>query len=214
MRRSRLHRAFLNGFARAHARQVSTVDPREAGTRVEWLPKREDDANPMTSSEARGAGLEAAGGYGPPGGGYGGPSGGFGGVPPGGAGAPPPGGFGGPPPGGFGGAPPGGYGAPPGGLAGPTPPARPRIHPLALVSLIAGVLSVPACCCWFGLPLPVCAIACGIIGLGKIRGNPQAYSGAVFCIVGIVCGSFGLLISSGFHLTSYGNGFRRRYAPF
>jgi hypothetical protein len=169
----------------------------------------------MTSSEARGAGLELAGGYGPPGGGYGGPSGGFGGeVPPGGVGAVPPGGFGGRPPGGFGGAPPSGFGAFPGGLAGPTPPAGPRIHPLALVSLIAGVLSVPACCCWFGLPLPVCAIACGIIGIGKIRGNPQAYSGAVFCIVGIVCGSFGLLISSGFHLTSYGNGFRRRYAPF
>ena len=168
----------------------------------------------MTSNEATGDGLEAAGGYGPPGGAYGGSPGGFGGSP--GGGAPPPGGFGAPP-GGFGGAPPGGgYGVPPGGYGAPRggPTAGPRVHPLAFVSLITGILSVPACCCWFGLPLPICAIACGILGLSKIRSSPQMYSGRTFCIVGILCGSFGLLTSSGSHLTSYGDGFRRRYGRF
>jgi hypothetical protein len=90
----------------------------------------------------------------------------------------------------------------------------PKVHPLALVSLITGILSIPMCCCWFGLPLPLCAIACGIIGLGKIRNAPQLYSGRTFCIVGILCGSFGLLMTSGANLTSYGNGFRRRYGRF
>ncbi len=180
----------------------------------------------MTSNESRGGELEAAGGgYGPPGGGYGGPSGGGyggpppgGGIPPGGAGAPP-GGFGGPPPGGFGGAPPGGGYGPPGGMAayppGPmAPQTGPKVHPLALVSLIAGILSIPACCCWFGLPLPICAIACGVIALGKIRSEPQVYSGRTLCLVGIICGSLGLLSSSTFNLTSYGSGFRRRYGRF
>jgi hypothetical protein len=99
-------------------------------------------------------------------------------------------------------------------MVGPSPSGRLRIHPLALVSLITGILSIPACCCWLGLPLPLCAIVCGIVGLSKIRNAPQVYTGQTFCIVGMLCGSFGLLMSSGANLTSYGNGFRRRYGRF
>jgi hypothetical protein len=165
------------------------------------------------ADDAAAASLELAG-YGPPGG-YGGPGG-----PPG-AGPPPAGGYGGPPPGGYGpGAPPpggGGYGAPPGGgFGGPGQFAQggagPRLHPLAIVSAVTGALSIPMCCCWFfSVPLPLCAIVCGIIALGKIKGNPQAHSGTVFCWIGMACGVLGLLMTSGFHLTSYGELLRHRY---
>jgi hypothetical protein len=144
----------------------------------------------------------------PPGGeGYGGPPGG---------GAPPPGGYGGPP-GGYGQGPPaGGYGAPPGvgfgapGQLGP-PPGGPRVHPLAIVSLVAGLLSMPACCCWFGLALPMCALVCGFLALGKIRGSPQVYSGTLFCYIGMACGGVGFLTCLGFHLTRFGETAWHRY---
>jgi hypothetical protein len=160
--------------------------------------------------------LQAAG-YGPPGGYGGGPPGGYGGPPPGAGGPPPGGGYGGPPPGGYGGPPPGGgYGPPPG--AGFGPPGQigggrgPRVHPLAYVSLAAGILSLPACCCWFfGFPMTLCAIVCGVLALGKIKQSPQLYSGTLFCWIGIGCGGFGLVLSTGFHLTSYGELLRHRY---
>lgn len=158
------------------------------------------------------------GGGGPPGGGgYGGPppgGGGYGGPPPGGGGygGPPPGGggYGGPPGGGGGyGSPPGGYGPPPGGY-GPPPggggfggPGYPmggdpggvaRFHPLATTALVTGLVSVPLCCCvYFGAPVPITAIVCGIIGLNKIKANPQMFKGTGFCITGIVLGAVILL---------------------
>jgi len=166
-------------------------------------------------------GVEAAGGggYGPPGGGgYGGPPGGYppagggggyggppGGPPPGGGGyggGPPPGGYGGgppggAPPGGYGGPPPGGYGAPPGGGYGAPgfPAGGPKVHPLAIVSLVAGILSIPLCCCFFGFVLPIGAVACGFIALSQINKNPQAYSGAMLCYGGIACGGLGLVLT-------------------
>jgi hypothetical protein len=169
----------------------------------------------MNIDETTGPRLEAAG-YSPPGGGYGGPPGGgsYGGAP--GGGAPPPGGgYGGPPGGGYG-APPGGFGPPPGQFQGGAPAGGPRMHPLAIVSLVAGVLSVPACCCWFfGFPLPVCAIACGIIALGKIKNNPMIYSGAILCWIGIGLGAFGLVLTSSLHFFNFGSNYsellRHRY---
>src|SRR5271165_1181769 len=125
--------------------------------------------------------LVQAAGYGPPGGGppmggppgYGPPPGPPGGPP--GYGPPPGGGFG-PPPGGFG-PPPGGFG-PPGGPPGMMMGGGPRFNPLAITSMILGILSIPSCCCWFvGAPLAVAGLVLGIIGMGKIRGNPQMYKG-------------------------------------
>jgi hypothetical protein len=177
-------------------------------------------------------GVETAGGYGPPGGAGGPPGGGYGGPPGGGYGGPPGGGYGGPPgggapppPGGYG-APPGGYGGPPGGGYGPPPgtgfgaPGQsafgpptggPRVHPLAIVSLVAGILSMPACCCWFGLSLPLCAMICGYLALLKIRSNPQVYSGKLFCYIGMSCGGLGFLSCLGFNSTDYGNGLLHHY---
>jgi hypothetical protein len=174
----------------------------------------------MQVCQARIPGVETAGGYGPPGGSQGGPpfapgGGGYGG-PPGGGASPPSGGYGGPP-GGYGQGPPaGGYGAPSGvgfgmpGQLGP-PPGGPRVHPLAIVSLVAGLLSMPACCCWFGLALPICAVVCGFLALGRIQGSPQVYSGTLFCYIGMACGGLGFLTCLGFHLTRFGETAWHRY---
>lgn len=86
------------------------------------------------------------------------------------------------------------------------------MHPLAIVSLVAGILSIPSCCCWlFGFPLPLCAIVCGVLAMGKIKNNPQVYSGTIFCIIGMACGGLGLIMTAGFHLTNYGELLRHRY---
>ncbi len=86
------------------------------------------------------------------------------------------------------------------------------MHPLAIVSLAAGILSIPACCCWFfGFPLPLISIACGVIALGKIKGNPQAYSGSILCMIGMGCGALGLILTSGAHFFSFGEALRHRY---
>lgn len=152
-------------------------------------------------------GLVHAAGYGPPGGappgGYGPPGGGppMGGPP---GYGPPPGGYGpppggppgyGPPPGGYGPPPPGGFG-PPGG-----PPGMmmggPRFNPLAITSLVLGILSIPSCCCWFvGAPFAIAGagLVLGIIALNKIRKSPQEWKGGGMAIAGVVCASIGLIL--------------------
>lgn len=133
-----------------------------------------------------GAGGYGGGGYGPPGGGppMGGPPG-YGPPPQGGPPQGPPGY--GPPPGGFG-APPGGYG-PPG-------PQGPRVNPLAIVSLVLGILSIPGCCCWFtSAPMAVAGLACGIIGMAKIRNSPQMWQGQGLAIAGVVCSTVGIVLA-------------------
>jgi hypothetical protein len=158
--------------------------------------------------------VQAAGGYGPPGGGSP-PGGGYdgppGGAPPGGYGAPP--GYGGPPAGprggGYGGPPQGGppgYGAPPGDFGGQgtfgqaygpagSGPGGPKTHPLAIASLVLGILSVPLCCCsLFGMWAPIGAIVCGILGMNKIKAEPQLFTGNGLCIAGIATGGVGVLL--------------------
>ncbi|HEX8795692.1 MAG TPA: DUF4190 domain-containing protein [Polyangiaceae bacterium] len=144
------------------------------------------------------------GGYGPPGGGgYGPPPGG--GPPMGGGGYGPPGGgppgFG-PPPGGGGFGPPpgGGYGGP-GGPPGMMMPGSmgPKFNPLAIVSMICGILSIPTCFCscvapGVNSPLALAAVVCGIIGLQKMKQQPQMWKGGGMAIAGIVTGGIGLIL--------------------
>jgi hypothetical protein len=150
----------------------------------------------------------SASGGGPPGGGQGGgpygspPGGGNYGGPPGGGGfggAPPPGGggFGQPPGGGFGG-PPGGYGNPP-----PYMPQVPGqsisgnvpIEPLAIGSLIVGLISVPGsfCCSFAILPVSLAAIVTGIMAFGKARQRNDQL-GKLFAISGIGTGAVGIVL--------------------
>ena len=122
----------------------------------------------------------------PGGGGYGPPPGG---GPPG-FGPPPGGGFG-PPPGGFG--PPG---APPGMMM---MGGQPRFSPLAIISLITGILSVPTCFCscfapGINSPLAIAGLVCGILAMNKIRAAPQMWKGTGMAIAGIVLGGVGVLL--------------------
>jgi hypothetical protein len=178
-------------------------------------------------------GVNAAGGYGPPGGGgYGGPpppgGGGYGppgGPPPGGAppgGSPP--GFGGPPggygPPGFGGPPPPyapGFGGPAFGPPGFGPPGlgAPKVHPLAIASLVMGILSIPLCCCsFFGVWAPIGAIVCGVLAMNKIKEAPHMFTGNGLCIAGIVTGGVGLTLDALAIFSTIDDSLKGRFGSF
>lgn len=109
------------------------------------------------------------------------PGGGFG-APPGG------GGFGAPPGGGF---PSGGpYGPPPGGFGYTPPPPPKQMHTMAIVSLVAGLLS------WFLCPLlgGIVAIVTGMMGRKDIRAEPQRWDGDGLALAGIILGGVNLAI--------------------
>jgi len=136
--------------------------------------------------------------YGPPGGvPPGGAPGGFGGSaaggPPGGFGVPPGGGgYGVPPPHGY--TPPPGYGAPAPGVPPPTSTGG-ATDPLATVSLILGILSLPLhFCCYLGWPVGIAAIVCGIVSLVRIGKPPQHYSGKGLAVGGIIAAALGFLL--------------------
>jgi hypothetical protein len=44
-----------------------------------------------------------------------------------------------------------------------------------------------------GLWAPIAAVACGVVGLGKIKEQPHVYKGDALCIVGIAAGGTGLV---------------------
>ena len=52
----------------------------------------------------------------------------------------------------------------------------PRFNPLAITSMVLGIVSIPFCCCWFfGSPMSIAGLVLGIIALGKIRASPQMF---------------------------------------
>ena len=87
-----------------------------------------------------------------------------------------------------------------------------KLHPLAITALVCGIVSVPLCCCgYFGAPVPVAAIICGIIGLSKIKAAPQMFKGSGFCIAGIVTASVMLLLDIAMIFTTLDDEFRSNY---
>jgi hypothetical protein len=69
-------------------------------------------------------------------------------------------------------------------------------NPLAIVSMILGIISIPSCCCWFvGAPIAVAGLVLGIISMQKIRGNPQAWRGGGMAIAGVITASIGLILA-------------------
>ncbi len=72
----------------------------------------------------------------------------------------------------------------------------PAFNPLAIVSMILGILSIPGCCCWIlSGPFAAAAIVLGVIAMNKIRNNPQSWKGDGMAIAGIVTGGIGVLLS-------------------
>jgi hypothetical protein len=88
----------------------------------------------------------------------------------------------------------------------------PSFNPLAITSMILGILSIPSCCCWFvGAPLAIAALVLGIVGMGKIRSNPQAYKGSGMAITGIVLASIALLLDLVAIFTTFDDQIRHKY---
>jgi Domain of unknown function (DUF4190) len=85
------------------------------------------------------------------------------------------------------------------------PPQGPPLSPLALISAIAGgvslMISLISCCCVFTAPLSilggVAAVIMGHIAMVQIDRNPGAQSGKEWAIVGLATGYPAILISLG-----------------
>jgi hypothetical protein len=88
--------------------------------------------------------------------------------------------------------------------------AGPKVHPLAIVSMILGILSMPTCFCCFASPLSLAALVTGIIGLQQIRGNPQAWTGSGMAIAGVVCGGLGFSLQGIAYFTPWDEAIRHR----
>ena len=75
----------------------------------------------------------------------------------------------------------------------------PSFSPLAIASMILGILSIPSCCCWYSSAPPSGRVAGlvlrGIVGHGKDPQQPAGMEeGGGMAIAGIVCASIGLLL--------------------
>lgn len=71
-----------------------------------------------------------------------------------------------------------------------------KTHPLAIASLVTGILSIlPSCCCFgfLGIPLAIAGIVTGGLGLSKIKANPDAFKGNGLAIAGIICAAMGAI---------------------
>jgi len=85
------------------------------------------------------------------------------------------------------------YSAPPGG-----PADEEKMHPLAIVSLVAGILSIPMCCCWGGGALPgIVAVITGFMAMSQINQDPLM-KGRGLAIAGLVCGGVGVILGLGY----------------
>jgi uncharacterized membrane protein len=85
----------------------------------------------------------------------------------------------------------------------------PTFHPLAITSLILGIVSVPSCCCLFATPLlSIAGVVLGIVSMGKIRENPQAWKGREMAIAGIALSSVGILLEILAFLTTWDDAIR------
>jgi hypothetical protein len=72
--------------------------------------------------------------------------------------------------------------------------AQPPSQGMAIASLICGIVSLVACCLWFGaLPLALVAIVLGFIASSKAKADPARYAGKGMARAGIVTGILGLI---------------------
>jgi hypothetical protein len=90
-------------------------------------------------------------------------------------------------------------------------PMGPRPNPMAIASLVLGILSIPSCCCAFaGTPMSIAAVVLGIVAMQKIKAQPQVWTGTGMCIAGIVTGGVGVLLFIATFFTELDDGLRQR----
>ena len=85
-----------------------------------------------------------------------------------------------------------------------------QLNILALISMIAGILSLPLfpCCCGvFSIPFAVSAIIMGFIALSQIKKDPDRYTGKGMAIAGIICGFCAIALTLAYTLFTFGFAF-------
>lgn len=85
--------------------------------------------------------------------------------------------------------PPGQYGAP-GGYQQPQ-----KSSPLAITSLVTGIVGVVLCFCWSIPIFAIAALITGILGKNQIKAAPQQYKGGGMATAGIILGAIGVVIA-------------------
>lgn len=75
-------------------------------------------------------------------------------------------------------------------------PANSTVKTVGIVSLVAGIIGLPAaCCCWFIGWIPaLVALGTGVYGLTQVKDDPSQADSKPFLIIGIVLGALGLLL--------------------
>jgi hypothetical protein len=94
-------------------------------------------------------------------------------------------------------------------------PVGPRPNPMAIASMVLGILSIPSCCCTFvATPLSIAAVILGIVAMQKIKAEPQNWTGQGMAIAGIVTGGFGVLLWVAALFTTLDEDLRGRYLGY
>ncbi|MGU3293526.1 DUF4190 domain-containing protein [Williamsia sp. M5A3_1d] len=71
----------------------------------------------------------------------------------------------------------------------------PENNTLAVVSLVTGILSIPALLlCYLGVPLAIAALITGFIARGQINREPARFRGTGQATAGIICGAISLVL--------------------
>ena len=73
----------------------------------------------------------------------------------------------------------------------------PPNDPLAVISLVCGILAVilGGCCGLFGLPLALAAIVTGFISLNRIKADPEQYGGHGLALAGVIVGAASIVLA-------------------
>jgi len=100
--------------------------------------------------------------------------------------------------------PPGGgypYVPPPAGMTPVAGEQKPKMETMALISLIAGIVSLlfifPGCCCWLSWVAwapGAAAIVLGIMARNKINQDPVNLTGGNLALIGIISGAAGVVL--------------------
>ena len=71
----------------------------------------------------------------------------------------------------------------------------PQNNTLAVVSLVTGILSIPALLlCYLGVPLAIAALITGFLARGQITREPARFRGTGQATAGIICGAISLVL--------------------
>ena len=87
----------------------------------------------------------------------------------------------------------------------PQPPSKPRTHPLAITSLVLGILSF-TCCGLAGIVFAVLALVLGGLSLAQIKKSIHPIGGRRMALAGVVLGGVGLIASTAMTIWLFSGG--------